>query len=281
MVLALSVPAAGTEALRANFATLEPKLASSPFGRPLLLESSEAGGKVRGEVFSLVQHSFRQIRTALDTSAEWCEVLILHLNVKACVARSTTAGSWLQLTLGAKRASRDDDSHRIDFRFKVPASSADRFEVTLQADAGPLGTHDYRLSLEATPIASGQSFLRLAYSYTYGTTARLAMNTYLHTLGKDKVGFTVIGHGADGAPVYVGGLRGALERNTMRYYLGIETVLASAAQPPAARRRWRLGAWFDATEKYARQLHELTRAEYLAGKESGLQRTASTAADTL
>lgn len=281
LVLALSLPAEGSEGLQATFKTLRPKLDSSPFGRPLILESSGEGGKVRGDVFALVKHSFRDVSTGLDTPAEWCEVLILHLNVKTCIASAKTNDSSLQLTLGTKRASRDDGAHRIEFVFRVLVSSADRFEVTMHAGEGPLGTRDYQLSLEATPIASGQSFLHLAYSYTYSTTARLAMSTYLHTLGKDKVGFTVTGHGADGVPVYVGGVRGALERNTMRYYLGIETFLASASRSPAARRGWRLASWFDATEKYGHQLHELTKAEYLAGKESGRQVNVSDSADTL
>ena len=52
----------------------------------------------------------------------------------------------------------------------------------------------------------------------------------------------------------------------MRYFLGIETYLASAAQQAEKRVEWRLRAWFDATERYPRQLHELTKAEHLAGK---------------
>jgi hypothetical protein len=151
LVLALSGPVTGTEALRANFETLRPKFASSPFGRPLLLESFEEGGKVRGDVFALVQYSFGQIRTGLDTPAEWCEVLILHLNVKTCAAGPESTGSSLRLSLGTKRSGRNDGGHRIDFRLSVPASAADRFEVAMQAEEGPLGTRDYRLSLRGHP----------------------------------------------------------------------------------------------------------------------------------
>ena len=269
LVMALFHPAEGSAGLRSTFETLQPRLANSSFGRPLVLESSEEGGKVRGDVFAVVNHSFREVTTGLDTPGEWCEVLILHLNVKSCGSSQTGQESSLQLILGTKRGSPADNGYRLAFSFTVVESSADRFKVAMQADEGPLGTHDYQLSLEATPTAPGQSFLHLAYAYSFSTTARLAMSTYLHTLGKSKAGFTVTGHGVDGEPVYVGGVRGALERNTMRYYLGIETVLASAARRPKERRRWRLTTWFDATEKYGRQLHELTRDEYLSGKELG------------
>jgi hypothetical protein len=107
------------------------------------------------------------------------------------------------------------------------------------------------------------------------------MSTYLHTVGKDKVGFTVTGHSADGAPVYAGGARGAVERNAMRYFLGIETFLASLSKSPVSRRKWQLMAWFDATEKYGRQLHEVTRAEYLSGQEWRPEGDVSDSADTL
>jgi hypothetical protein len=232
-------------------------------------------------VFAVVNHSFREVTTGLDTPGDWCEVLILHLNVKSCGTSPTNKGRSLQLILGTKQGSPADGGHRLAFSFRVVESSADRFQVAMQADEGPLGTSDYQLSLEATPTAPGQSFLHLAYAYSFSTTARLAMSTYLHTLGKSKVGFTVTGHGADGEPVYVGGVRGALERNTMRYYLGIETFLASASVPPPVRRQWRLTSWFDATEKYGRQLHELTRDEYLAGKELGRDGSLPDSADRL
>lgn len=266
LLIALLGAAAGADSLRSTFESLRPRLESSAFGRPLVLESSETGGQVRGEVFSVVNHSLRAVSSNLDTPGEWCEVLILHLNVKSCGASQTGRQSSLQLILGTKRGNRADGGQPLAFRFRVVEASADRFRVTMQADDGPLGTHDYQLSLDATATAPGQSFLHLAYAYTFSTTARLAMNGYLHTLGENKVGFTVIGHGADGQPVHVGGVRGALERNTMRYYLGMETFLASAARRPPGDRRWRLSTWFDATEKHARQLHELGKDEYLAGK---------------
>jgi hypothetical protein len=231
-------------------------------------------------VFALVQYSFGQIRTGLNTPAEWCEVLILHLNVKTCAAGPESTGSSLQLSLGTKRAGRNDGGHHMDFRLSVPVSSAERFEVAMQAEEGPLGTRDYHLSLEATPVAPGQSFLHFRYSYIDSNAARLAMSTYLHTAGRDKVGFTVTGDAADGAPVYVGGARGAVERNAMRYFLAIETLLASSSKSPASRREWQLMAWFDATEKYRRQLHEVTRAEYLSGKESRPEGSVSDSADT-
>ena len=53
----------------------------------------------------------------------------------------------------------------------------------------------------------------------------------LATLGRDKVGFSVVGRAADGRPVHVEGLRGAVERNTLRYYLAVESYLGALALP--------------------------------------------------
>jgi hypothetical protein len=63
-----------------------------------------------------------------------------------------------------------------------------------------------------------------------------------------------------------------VERNTMRYYLAIDAYLASLAAPPAQQRMRRLEAWFAATEQYARQLHEVERADYLAMKQNEFRR---------
>lgn len=247
-----------------------PRLAASPFGRPLLLESSEAGGEVRGTILARVDHPINELRAGLDTPDEWCEVLILHLNVRSCVASRDGAAKSLALLIGRKGAEEGDGGHAIDFDFRVAEAPPPRFSVVMGAANGPMGSTDYQLSLDAIPVGPRSSFLRLTYAYSYGAAARLAMSTYLQTAGRDKVGFSTTGHSQGGKVDYVGGLRGVLERNTMRYYLAVETYLASAAQPAAKRVGWRLRAWFDATERYARQLHELSKAEYLSGKQANL-----------
>ena len=138
--------------------------------------------------------------------------------------------------------------------------------MNLEAGEGPLGTRDLRIVVAAMPADDGKTFIRLSYSYAYGTVARLAMQAYLRTIGRDKVGFTVVGKEADGEPHFVGGMRGVVERNTMRYYLAIEAFLGALSAPPKARMAKSLGDWFTATEGYPRQLREMGRAEYLEMK---------------
>jgi hypothetical protein len=67
-----------------------------------------------------------------------------------------------------------------------------------------------------------------------------------------------------------------MERNTMRYYLAIDAYLDSLKMPPAQQLESRLQAWFDATEKYPRQLHEVERDPYLQMKRVEVQRQTAT-----
>ena len=116
-------------------------------------------------------------------------------------------------------------------------------------------------SVSAVPLDGGRTFMHLSYSYGYGMAGRLAMQAYLATAGADKVGFTVTGKDGNGQPIYIGGMRGAIERNVMRYYLAIDAHLASLRSPPDQQVEKTIQTWFDATERYPRQLREMDRSD--------------------
>ena len=101
---------------------------------------------------------------------------------------------------------------------------------------------------------------------------RLAMQGYLATVGADKVGFTVTGRDGNGQPIHIGGVRGAIERTAMRYYLAIDAHLASLGVPADQQLEKRIQTWFDATERYPRQLHEMDRGTYVAMKRGEYER---------
>jgi hypothetical protein len=144
--------------------------------------------------------------------------------------------------------------------------------VELTAATGPLSTKDYRIVLEAIPVGDDRTFIHLTYAYGYGTAGRLAMKAYLATIGSDKVGFSTTRDPSTNETRYIGGVRGLVERNTMRYYLAIEAYLDALSSPPNARLDKRLAEWFDATEQYPRQLHEVSRADYMQMKHNEYQR---------
>lgn len=209
---------------------------------------------------------FGVVGPALQGTDQWCDVLMLHLNVKTCRGQGGGAASTLILAVGRKFDQPCGEAFQIDFAYRVMVNQADYLQVTLGAAAGPMDTKDYRISFEATPLDATTTFVHLSYAYSYGMAARIAMAAYLATIGHDKVGFSIVSHGSDGAPVYLAGMRGAVERNTMRYHLAVEAYLGALALPTAQRPEQRLRNWFDAVERYPRQLHELAREEYLAMK---------------
>ena len=86
-------------------------------------------------------------------------------------------------------------------------------------------------------------------------------------IGAGKIGFSVErAHDSESARA-IGGLRGAMERNAMRYYLAIEAYFGAMSAPTAQQQQEkRLHDWFALTEEHPRQLHEMERDEYLAIK---------------
>jgi len=259
-------------ALRARFSLLQEQFANSPFQRPLLLESIQTDGTLKGDVHAIIAHPYGAVRSALLGADHWCDILMLHLNVKGCQARDMGSDTAVSVFIGRKVAQPLADAYQVDFNYRVAAGDPDYLQVLLDADTGPLGTKNYRIALEAIPLDAGRSFVYMTYSYSYGLAARLAMKVYLGTTGRGKVGFSIVGHRSDGAPIYIDGERGVVERNTMRYYLAIEAYLGAQALSPAERDEQRLRDWFDAVERYPRQLHELERDEYVRMKQGELAR---------
>ena len=259
-------------ALRARHAALGEQLANNQFRRPLYLESSQTSGDLKGEIYATFEHPYSTVGPALQGMGHWCDILILHLNVKYCEASSAGGADQLTLLIGRKYDQPLRDAYRVDFSYKVGAASADYLLVALNAPAGPMGTKDYRIALEAAPLDARRTFVHMSYSYAYGMAARVAMQGYLATLGRDKVGFSIVERRANGEPVYIGNVRGVVERNTMRYYLAIEAYLGAVNLPPSERLDKRLADWYAATERYPAQLHELERNEYLQMKRSEVKR---------
>jgi hypothetical protein len=264
MLLALAIPvqAQDAHALRARHAALRAELADNPFGRPLHVESSENAGEQKGAIHAVIEQPFKRVGAALRRAAQWCDVLILQANVKNCEA-SSGSGETLSIFVARTPADPPDRAYRVNFSYGVPAAGADYLHVTLNSPEGPFGTTDYRIRLEATPLDPNRTFLHLAYSYTLRSAARMGMQMYLATSGRDKVGFSVVGRTPEGRAVYVGGVRGVVERNTMRYYLALEAYLGTLDAPAAERMEKRLRAFHAGLERYPIQLRELELAEYL------------------
>jgi hypothetical protein len=261
--------------LRERFAALRQSDAGTIFDRPLYLQSIETSDRLQGDVYAIVDRPYGVVRQALSRGDQWCAILILHLNVKYCRASSAQGREALDVGIGRRFDQPLSDAYFVKFDYAIAASTGEYLEVTLQAPTGPMSTRDYRIAVETASLTERQSLLHMTYAYTSGLVGRLAMQTYLATLGHDKVGFSVVGKDGEGKPIFVGGVRGVVERNTMRYYLAIDAYLGAQALPPAERMPASLQGWFAATERYARQLHEIDRDDYLEMKRHEIRRQAT------
>ena len=274
VVVALASPAAVADsapstagALRAKLEELAPRLKKNQFNRPLYLQSEEAANQLKGDIYALVDAPFGAVRQSLLVAENWCEVLILHLNTKYCKAPLRNGSQLLLVSIGKKTFEELDQAFPLEFSFSPAQATLEFFDMSLAAKSGPLGTSDYRIQLEAISTPSGETFLHLKYSYAYNYFGLLAMQTYLATIGRDKVGFTQIHPSHSTTPDYISGMRGVVERNTMRYYLAIEAYLEALQSPRKEQFERRLERWFSATQTYHRQLHEIDREDYLSMKQ--------------
>ncbi len=259
-------------ALLSQHKILSKRLANNQFNRPITLNSSETPEQLKGEIYAVLDYPFATVNNALNQPKHWCDALILHINIKYCRAETSKAGTVMHLNLGKKHDQTLAETYKAAFNYQEISKADNYFSTELNAAEGPLGTSDYRIWIEATPLNSNQTFLHFTYAYSFGLTGRIAMKGYLATIGKDKVGFTVNDTLSNGQPDYIQGVRGVVERNTMRYYLTIDAYLANLNQPADKQLEKRLEKWFNSTEEYAQQLHEVERNDYVEMKRKEYQR---------
>jgi hypothetical protein len=259
-------------ALKAKHAELNEQLLTNQFQRQLHLISKESLNDLKGEIYAVVDYPFASVSTALNNPDHWCDALILHVNIKYCHASGGKPDTVLKVNLGKKYNQPIEQTYGVVFNYREVIKTTDYFAVELKAANGPLSTHDYRIWIEATPLKDGRTFLHFTYAYSFGFTGRVAMQAYLATGARNKVGFTTNGKLPDGQPTYIKGVRGVVERNTMRYYLAIDAYLAALTTPANQQLEKRLLQWYNSTEQYAVQLHEAERNEYLEMKRKEYQR---------
>lgn len=267
-VCALALPVRASDGARLStlLGLMRAELAGSSLKRPMLLKSSETSDGLKGDVYAIVDQPMGALVTLLGTPTQWCETMLLHINNRKCTVASGPSGAEITLSVVRKYDQPIDNAFQLPFVFNLIDKTAQHLEVRLAANSGPLGTSNYRIVVEAVPADASHSFLHFSYSYEENFLAHTAMQAYLATFGRSKVGFTVIGQTPEGTPEYVGGTHGLVERNAMRYFLALDAHVNATKDPESAR-----NAWFSGTEKYPRQLHEIDRATYLELKANDAQ----------
>ena len=259
------MPAAGKDLLD-KYREIEGKLVNSPLGIPVYLESHEENNTLSVDVYGIVEYPFATVRSVLQSPENWCDITPLHINIKACTYRNAGGEAFLTLYSGRKFYQAPEDAYQLKYSYRVNTRYPEYTDIALFADEGPLNTRDHRVGFEAVALPSGKTLARFRCSYSYGAMGRIAMKGYFATIGRGKVGFSVAGADDRGNPVYVDGIKGAIERNAVRYYLAVQAYMDTLKASDDQRFEKRLSRWYDLTNRFRKQLYELDKEEYLSSK---------------
>jgi hypothetical protein len=278
---AFSNTASEALALQQTLRSMEDSLSRSPLKKPLAISSQESSEHLRGDLYASVEYKLAAMGDAAGSAERWCEIVLLLSNTKACRASNSPKANTLLVSVSSSKTADAADATTTEFHLDVRPPDSTYFEAGITATEGPTGTRDITLRLQAIPITATRSFVHLHYAYNTHWLGRMAMQAYLQTLGRGKLGFTLIAD-TDATTTttttttttsnYIGGARAVIERNTMRYFLGLECALAFAQQEAPQRFTAMTGCWYGQVEKYPLQLHEMLRSEYLSMKATQYQR---------
>lgn len=135
-------------ALRDRYAALSEQLEQSSIQPGLYLESAETSRTSRGDIYAVVDYPFATISDVFTRPENWCDALILHLNVKYRRATTRDERPVLSVAIGKKTEQPLGETHRVEFTYEIAASGPDYTQIDLGARRGPLGTRNYRISLK-------------------------------------------------------------------------------------------------------------------------------------
>ena len=266
LVAAGENPGKGEELLRDTYHRSLSKLETSDFGLPLFLESFERDDTVHVDVYGIFDYSLSRVAEAVTVPANWCDIVSLHPNVKACTYREKADAWLLTFYLGRKEYQLPEDTRPVICQYRNVDQQPGYLDVTLHAERGPFATKDHRMRFEALALDGNRTFVHVSYTYSDSVALRLATKIYFATLGRGKVGFTVTATGGNGEPVYIGGPRGAIERSAIRYYFAIQAFMNTLYSPEEQRFGVRIIDWYDRTIRCKRQLSDWNKKDYLASK---------------
>lgn len=263
---AVEKPRLGEDILLDIYHSNMARLEKNSFGLPLFVESFERDDKAHVDVYGIFEYPFSSVVNVLKIPANWCDIVSLTPNVKACTHKKLEGDWLLTFYLGRKVYQPPADTRQVICRYRKVEERQGYLEIMLSADTGPFSTRNHRIKFEAIPLDERRTFVRVSYEYSESLALRLAERAYFSTFGRSKVGFTVTGTNENGKPVYIGGRRGAIERNAVRNYLAIQSFMNTLSYPEERRFSMRINGWYDLTTRYREQLSDLEKKDYLAFK---------------
>ena len=241
-------------------------LESVPFDVPIIVETHDDNSHASCNVYGIMYHDIESLRPVLRSAENWCDILLLHPNIKACTAAHTNKKEILTIYSGRKYYHPPEAALELELDFNIATDTATDQKIQLSGEKGPFHTKNYEILIHAVPDGQGRTFLHLRYTYDYGIAFSMALKTYLGTIGRRKIGFTIAGRDKKGNPTYVKGAQGVIERNAVRYYFSIQAFLETLEFPQKDRYKQRFSRYYDLTDQYPAQLYELDKDDYIGGK---------------
>ena len=77
-----TVETSGYNLFFSEFQAIDHLLQNNQYGVPVHIKSRNKENSAAGEVFARINHNFNSIAASLDSPRHWCDVLLLHINVK-------------------------------------------------------------------------------------------------------------------------------------------------------------------------------------------------------
>jgi len=263
---AIEKPLQGANLLLDTYHRNLAKLETNNFGFPLIVESIERDDSVHVDVYGISLHPFSKVVNVFKVPANWCDIVFLFPNVKACTYSELPGNEQLTFYIGKKVYQPPEDASQLIFNFRNVYLQQEYLDITLNANDGPYGTKDHRIRVEALPIDGGRTFVHISYSYSDNIAVRLIEKIYYATVGRSKIGFTVTGTDGNGNPVYIDGPRGATERTAVQCYFAIQSFINTVHYPEESRFSMRISQWYDLTIRYRKQLFDMDEKDYLTYK---------------
>jgi hypothetical protein len=258
----------GREFLIDKYHKIEKELEKSSFAIPFYLESSVSKNASRVDIYGTINYPLDLIKNEFLVPTNWCEIVLPHPDIRACTYNKVNDTIWMLNIYRVNKFSKPlADAYQMKFVYSVSKLHPFYFDIALTAHEGPSHTKDHQFGLEATPLDEGRTFIHLRYSLGYSSLGYFLMKIF----GGGNVGFSVIGTDSDGNHVYVGGLRGAVERDVVCYYLAILAYLDTLKIPAEQRFEKRVSKWYDLAALYKKQLLEMEEEEYLTYKRQDLR----------
>jgi hypothetical protein len=133
---------------------------------------------VHVDVYGIFDYPLSSVVNVLKVPANWCDIVSLHPNVKACTYRELPGDWLLTFYIGRKVYQPPEGARQVIYHYRKVDQQQGYLDIILSADAGPFGTKDHRMRFEALPLDGGRTFVHVSYAYSDSVALRLAGKVY-------------------------------------------------------------------------------------------------------